>query len=127
VDPGSADRVEHRRCVPGRRVSSRRGGKTQQGSGGDRPDDDDGTGEPSSGALEKDSSEAAGGDLRPDSCEEGRDTQAERTHEDAGNSNGTGSVDTADADSDLRSAVQRVELRISTGAPPKTARRYHAV
>ncbi len=37
----------------------------------------------------KDSGEAGGGDLRSEPCEEGRNTQAERKHEDAGNSNGT--------------------------------------
>src|ERR1035438_4584265 len=102
------------------------GGKTQPGSGGDRPDDNEGTGESSSGALGEDSSEAVGGNLYSEPCKEGRNTQAERWHKDAGNPDGTGSVHSADvdagADTDLRSAIQRVELRISTGAK-RTGRR----
>src|ERR1022692_2385739 len=101
-------------------------GDAEQRRGGDRPDDDEGTGETSSGALGKDSSEAAGGDLRPEPRKEGRNTQAERRHEDVGNPDGTRTVHSADAvagaDADLRSHVQRVELRISTGAK-RTGRR----
>src|ERR1019366_3212862 len=95
-------------------------GKTQQRGGGDRPDDDEGTGEASSGALGKDSGEAVGGNLCYKPCEEGRNTQNERWQKDAGNPDGTGSLHSADgvagADADLRSAIQRVELRIPTGA-----------
>src|ERR1035441_5965213 len=80
-------------------------GKTQQRGGGDRPDDDEGTGEASSGALGKDSGEAVGGNLCSKPCEEGRNTQTERWHKDAGNPDGTGSVHSADgvagADADL--------------------------
>src|ERR1022692_4695963 len=95
-------------------------GDAEQRRGGDRPDDDEGTGEASSGALGEDSGEAVGRDLRSNSRKTGRDTQAERRHEDVGDPDGTGSVysadDAAGADADLRSKVQRVELRISTGA-----------
>jgi len=141
------------------------GGKTQQRSSGDRPDDDEGTGEASSDALGKDSGEAVGGNL----CSEPLTTSADASlylsgdkvtprlrpragkveipkpsggtsgHErrqkallilgqgepcfcapGSGNPDGTGSVHSADdaagADADLRSAIQRVELRIPTGA-----------
>src|SRR5208283_4890897 len=68
----------------------------------------------------KDPSEAAGGGLGSDSGEAGRDTEAERRDKDAGDTDGDGSADSADAvtgaDTDLRSAVQRAQLRISTGA-----------
>src|SRR6266700_2127745 len=95
-------------------------GDAKQRRSRDRPDDDEGTGEASSGALGKDSGEATGRDLRSEPCKAGGNTQAERRHEDVGNPDGTGSVHSADvvagADADLRSQVQRVELRISTGA-----------
>ena len=88
-------------------------GDAKQRRGRDRPDDDRETGESSSGALGKDSREAAGGNLRskpltrsadahlylsgdkgaPSSSPRGRagrDTQAERRHEDVGNPDGTG-------------------------------------
>src|SRR6266700_4541797 len=95
-------------------------GDAKQRRSGDRPDDDEGTGEASSGALGKDSGEATGRDLRSEPCKAGGNTQAERRHEDVGNPDGTGSVHSAEvvagADADLRSQVQRVELRISTGA-----------
>src|SRR5207248_3956378 len=58
--------------------------------------------------------------------EAGRDTQAERRHANVGYSDGTGSVysadDVADADADLRSTIQRAQLRIPTGAQ-RTGRR----
>ena len=44
----------------------------------------------------KDPSEVAGGNLRSESREAGRDTQAERRHADAGDPDGTGSVHSAD-------------------------------
>src|ERR1035438_7766178 len=93
-------------------------GDAKQRGGGDRPDDDRGTGEASSGALGKDTSEAVGGNLRSEPREEGRDTQAERRDKDVRNPDGTGSVHSADvvadSDADLRSGVQRAQLRIST-------------
>src|ERR1700683_2629635 len=49
------------------------GGKTQQRGGGGRPNDDERTGESSSGALGKDSGEAVGGNL----CSESLTTSAD--------------------------------------------------
>src|SRR5665213_1248673 len=102
------------------------GGKTQQRGGGNRRYDDEGTGESSSGALGKDPGEAVGGNLRSEPREEGRDTQTGRRHEDVRDSDGTRSADSADdvagADADFRSAVQRAQLRIQTGAQ-RTGRR----
>src|ERR1700679_257686 len=72
-------------------------GDAKQRRGGDRPDDDEGTGESSSGALGKDSGEADGGDLRSEPCQEGRNTQTKRRHEEVGNPDGSGSVHSADA------------------------------
>jgi len=64
--------------------------------------------------------EAVGGNLCSESRKAGGNTQTERRHANAGDSDGTGSVDSADdvagADTDLRSAVQRAQLRIPTGA-----------
>src|SRR6266568_9034392 len=91
------------------------GGKTQSGGGGDRPDDDEGAGESSSDALVKDPGEAAGGNLCSEPRKAGRNTQAERRHANAGDSDGTGSAhpadDVAGADADLRSTIQRAQLR----------------
>src|SRR6266566_1765501 len=62
-------------------------GDAKQRGGGNRPDDDQGTGESSSGKLGKDSGEAAGGNLCSKPCKEGRDTQTERRHTNAGHPN----------------------------------------
>jgi len=66
------------------------------------------------------------GDLRPESSEAGRDTEAKRRHADARHPNGAGSVHTATAvagaDTDLGAAIQRAQLWVSTGAQ-RTGRR----
>ena len=59
------------------------------------------------------------GDLGPEPGKAGRDTEAERGNTEAGNPDGCGSRDSADAvasaDGDLRSDVQRAQLWISAG------------
>src|SRR5258708_10038227 len=64
------------------------GGKTQPGSGRDRPDEDDGAGESSSGALGKDPGEAVERDLCSGAGQAGRDTPAERRNHGNWNSHG---------------------------------------
>jgi len=96
------------------------GGKTQPGSGRDRPDEDDGAGESSSGALGKDPGEAVERDLCSGAGQAGRDTQGERRNQDIGNPDGTGPVHPAATaagnDADLGADVQRAQLRIPARA-----------
>src|SRR5688572_1243560 len=93
------------------------GGETQPGSSGNRSNDYGATGAASSSELVDTPRQTAEGYLCPEPSEAGRDTEAERGHADVRNPDGTGSVHpavaTASADTDLRTGIQRAQLRVS--------------
>ena len=106
----------------GRRESAARvgGGQTQPRRGGHRRHDQRTTRTSLRASRREDSSETVGGALDAESRAAGENTQAERGQAAVGHPDGDGSAGAASfarsAAVDLRSVVQRVELRISAGA-----------
>ena len=101
-------------------TSSLAGGQTQQRRGGHRPDDDGTTARPYSSALGKHPSQTAGGTYVPSPVRRVEIPKPNGGNTDAGHPDGAGSVDTANAlagaATDIRSDLQRAQLRIPTGA-----------
>src|SRR5262249_53487012 len=109
------------KCGDGRELPTGvAGGKAQSRSSGDRPDEHRSIGSTPSSELVDSEREATEGELRSDARQAGRNTEAERREENVGYPDGTGPVHpaavAASDDADLRSALQRAQLRISAGA-----------